>query len=179
LSGSGNAYNAVAISGTVGGTEAPATWSWGANPTLPYACASPVIPAGTTLQVAAGAVVKFQTAGFLTLGGTLQSLGTTPSPVWFTSLADDAHGGDSNAFDGAVTLGRGYWYGSRQPELYAAADSPDRLRRAGRLLQHLPGGRATLIDGTAALSVPPPMAPACRARPRPANLVSGNASTGS
>lgn len=111
LSGSGNGYNAVYISGTLGGADAPATWSWGANPTLPYACGAPVVPAGTTLQVAAGAVVKFAPSGYLTLGGTLQAQGTTSAPVWFTSLADDAHGGDSNAADGAVTLGRGYWYG--------------------------------------------------------------------
>ena len=148
LSGSGNGYNAISISGTVGGTEASATWSWGANPTLPYACASPTIPVGTTLQVAAGAVVKFQPGGYLTVGGTLQSQGTTLAPVWFTSLADDSHGGNSNALDGAVTLGRGYWYG-------IAANANCTLQLTSTWIGYgglsgysniYPAGRATLID---------------------------------
>lgn len=148
LSGSGNGYNAVYISGTIGGTEAPATWSWGANPTLPYALYAPVVPAGTTLQVAAGAVVKFVSSGFLTVGGTLRSQGTTPSPVWFTSLADDFHGGDSNAADGAVTLGRGYWYGiATNPNCTLQLTSTwIGYAGLGGYSNIYSGGRATLID---------------------------------
>jgi len=57
------------------------------------------IPAGVTLQVVAGAIVKFDTdAGFdIAAGAVFTATGAT-----FTHLADDAHGGDTNA-DGNAT----------------------------------------------------------------------------
>jgi hypothetical protein len=111
LSGSGNGYNGIFVTGTIGGAEPTATWTWGANPGFPYICGTPTVPAGQTLQLAAGAIVKVINANYLTVNGTLRTLGTAPLPVVFTSLADDAQAGNTNAADGAVLPTPGLWYG--------------------------------------------------------------------
>ncbi len=69
-----------------------------------------VVPAGLTLTLQAGTVLKFNVGGYTTLDGSLVTTGTAGSPVVFTSVTDDSAGGDTNN-DGASVGTSGYWYG--------------------------------------------------------------------
>jgi hypothetical protein len=52
------------------------------------------VPAGSTLTIQAGAIVKFNYAVGLTIEGTLNASGTSSQPVILTSYRDDSAGGD-------------------------------------------------------------------------------------
>lgn len=54
------------------------------------------VSAGVTLNVEAGVVIKFFGAGSLTVDGIIKTHGTASDPVVFTSINDDAYGGDVN-----------------------------------------------------------------------------------
>jgi hypothetical protein len=78
----------------------------------PYVVAGTVtVAAGATLTVEPGVVVKFN-GQFQTMNvnGTLRAIGTTTSPITFTSYQDDTAAGDTNG-DGTATAGApGQWY---------------------------------------------------------------------
>ncbi|QVT79689.1 Amylopullulanase [Nocardioides aquaticus] len=82
------------------------------------------VPAGRTLTVEAGAVIKGAGNSLgLDVEGTLNVNGTAANPVVFTSLRDDTAGGDTNGDGDATTPATGDWDGiSIRPEARATFD---------------------------------------------------------
>ncbi len=74
--------------------------------------ATATVPAGSTLILGAGVVLKWSLARQLNVYGTLVTNGTPAEPVVLTDLADDSHGGDTNK-DGASAGAPGWWRGVR------------------------------------------------------------------
>ena len=117
--GSGNKCQAMALAGTIAGN-----WTWTAGADLlpmlindtyrsPYLYGV-TVPAGRTLTVQAGAVVKGRYtsyASYLNVSGILLAQGTAADPVIFTSYRDDSYGGDTNGDGISSTPSPGNWAG--------------------------------------------------------------------
>lgn len=91
-------FNSRTYGGPLAGSE-----TWTAD-SLREITATIVVPAGATLTLEAGAIVKFHPGIGLDVqsGGKLITRGTVSQPVVFTSISDDAYGGDTNE-DGTRT----------------------------------------------------------------------------
>ena len=70
---------------------------------------SVTVASGATLTLQPGTILKFNTGCSLTVNGTLDAQGTRAAPIVFTSLKDDAHGGDANGDGGKTYAQAGDW----------------------------------------------------------------------
>ena len=95
---------AVSETVTVGGTLATGTTTWLCG-NLYKVTSNLTVPSGATLTLEPGVIVKFAAGKSLTVnsGGTLSAIGTRALPIVFTSIKDDANGGDTNG-DGEKTV---------------------------------------------------------------------------
>ncbi len=86
--------------------------------TVYHATAAINVPAGETLTVQAGAIVKFATtSGNLQVDGTLNVTASFSNPAIFTRIEDDTAGGDTNGDGGASAPAVGTWRGVRIEEV--------------------------------------------------------------
>ena len=89
------------------------------------------IPAGLSLTVLPGVIVKWTPGHYALAQGSLRLLGTGGRPAVMTSLADDQYGGDTNV-DGPSSGAPGDWYGIQSEAGGAVEVSHAVLRFAGR-----------------------------------------------
>ena len=80
--------------------NADTTWTLSGSPYIIQG--APTVASGATLTIEPGVVVKFGGASSLEVSGILIANGTPVQKIYFTSLADDTVGGDSNG-DGNAT----------------------------------------------------------------------------
>ena len=72
-------------------------------------CPNINVAAGATLSLGQGCILKMNFDRQVIIDGTLNCNGTSGAPVIFTSLTDDAAGGDTNKDGTATTPGPDYW----------------------------------------------------------------------
>ncbi len=91
---SGNGTNGIMMAST-GTLNADKTW---AGDTIPYVVSGTfTVNSGKTLTINSGSVVKFATtASTLSISGTLSALGSTSTPIYFTSIKDDVQNDTNN-----------------------------------------------------------------------------------
>ncbi|MFF8187210.1 beta strand repeat-containing protein [Microbacterium sp. NPDC016588] len=102
VTGSGNGTNGIRLNGEITGTVKPATG-------LAYVFDGVVVPAGKSLTLAAGTVVKVS-GSWIDVSGSLVVAGTSAAPVRLTAWDDDSVAGDTNG-DGASAATPGSWTG--------------------------------------------------------------------
>lgn len=68
---------------------------------------------GATVSIEPGAIIKFSASGelYIEAGAVVTANGTALKPIVFTSIREDASGGDSILNDGSTPPAKGDWYG--------------------------------------------------------------------
>lgn len=104
---SGNKYQGVFVYGT---SLTAGAHAWAVLPVPWYLEGTVTVPAGATLDLPAGIVVKLDLGASLYIdGGVLNTHGVAGNPVLVTSYRDDAALGDTNADGTATVPARGNW----------------------------------------------------------------------
>jgi RHS repeat-associated protein len=106
ISGAVGTHVANAQTTITGTIDTTSPWTTAGSPYVITGSAN--VPAGSTLTVDAGVVIKFTPGITLTVNGVMNANGTAGSPVIITSLSDDSDGVDSGG-DGPTTAQPGDW----------------------------------------------------------------------
>lgn len=121
----------------------PADQTWRRSSVHLLGC-SVVVPAGVTLRLDPGTVVKAGAGTSVIVDGVLDALGTPQDPVTVTSLRDDTAGGDTNADGESTSPAAGDWTGvSVRSGGYADLDGTT-LAHASTALSVSDGGGAAI-----------------------------------
>jgi hypothetical protein len=79
---------------------------------LPYVMNAATVSSGKTLTISPGVIVKFEVSSSgLTVNGTVDAVGSSPLPIYFTSYKDDSIGGDTNGDATSTSPAAGNWSG--------------------------------------------------------------------
>jgi len=107
----GEALSSVVESTITISADISSNTTWDGNHVYKLNAGDVTVATGVTLTVQAGAIVKLDNGIALTVAGTLTATGTASNKIYFTSLTDDAVGGDTNG-DGTSTIpgtGNNWW----------------------------------------------------------------------
>ena len=105
----GNFLNGVSVEG---GSLPAGTTTWNFPGVVLWLNANVTVPAGSTLAIDAGQIIKLSGSSMI-VQGSLQAQGTAANPVVFTSTKDDTAGGDTNN-DGSASSPAVYDWGQIQ-----------------------------------------------------------------
>jgi hypothetical protein len=85
--------------------------TWSAAGSVHVVTCTVTVPIGVSLTIDPGAIVKFAGGSQLIVNGTLDAVGTQANRIYFTSIKDDAVGGDTNGDGTGSSPAKGDWNG--------------------------------------------------------------------